>query len=141
MEQVPTGQCVFVVQTVCKQNEIPTATVRVLRGILVQNAAQNESSVRRLITKFEVTGSVTNIKKQNVDAWLGLMNDRVNASSTKLICRRSQQLNLFSTSLLQVLSKDLHMHAYNVQLEQEVKPNDGRRQQLADRILARQAGD
>lgn len=63
MEQVLTGQCVFVVQTVCKQNEIPTATVRILCGTLVQNAALNESSVRRLVTEFEVTGSVTNIKK------------------------------------------------------------------------------
>lgn len=124
------------VQTVCKQNDKPTATVRVLRGILVQNTALNESSVRRLVTEFEVTGSVTNIKKQNVDAWLGLMNDRVIASSTRLICRRYQQLNLSSTSLLQVISKDLHMHAYQVQLKQEVKPNDGRREQLADRILA-----
>lgn len=129
------------VQTVCKQNEKPTATVHVLRGILVQNTALNESSVRRLVTEFEVTGSVTNIKKQNVAAWLGLMNDRVIASSTKLICRRYQQLNLSSTSLLQVISKDLHMHTYQVQLKQEVKPNDGRREQLADRILARQAGD
>lgn len=64
MEQVPTGQCVFLVQTVCKQNEIPMATVRVLRGILVQNAPPNESSVRRLITEFEGTGSVTNIKNR-----------------------------------------------------------------------------
>lgn len=60
MEQVLTGQCVIVVQTVCKQNEIPTATVRVLRGIHVLN----ESSVRRLVTEFEVTGSVTNIKNR-----------------------------------------------------------------------------
>lgn len=64
MEQVPTRQCVFVVQTVCKQNEIHTATVCVLRGILVQNAAPNESSDRRLITEFEITGSVTNIKNR-----------------------------------------------------------------------------
>lgn len=60
MELVPTGQCVFVVQTVCKQNEIHTATVH------VQNAAPNESSFRfrRLITEFEVTGFVTKIKNR-----------------------------------------------------------------------------
>lgn len=143
-----TDQRIFVVKTYYKQNESPTVTVRVLRGILGRNAAPNESSVRRLISKFETTGSVINIKKTGrrrlvrTDENIAIVNDSVTVSPTRSIRRRSQQLNLSSTSLQRILSKDLHMHAYKVQLTQEVKPTDhGRRRQFADWILARQAGD
>ncbi|XP_075149038.1 uncharacterized protein LOC142222673 [Haematobia irritans] len=38
--------------------------------------------------------------------------------------RRAQQLHLSRSSLMNIMHKDLHLHAYKVQLSQELKPLD-----------------
>lgn len=60
-------------------------------------------------------------------------------SPDKSIRRRSQQLGIGVSSLQRILKNDLHLHAYNVQLTQELKPADhAKRRAFADWILRRQ---
>jgi len=52
----------LVIKIFYKNNGSSTATVRELSTRLGRNVAPNESSVRRLVKKFETTGFVLNLK-------------------------------------------------------------------------------
>jgi hypothetical protein len=62
MERFTTEQRVLVVKTHYKYGECFAETVCKLRAILGRNNAPNESTVRRLIKKFEASGSTADIK-------------------------------------------------------------------------------
>lgn len=139
-------QRIQVMKSYYRNNESPTATVRELRVILGRNAAPTESSVRKLIRKLEVTGSLLNVKKTGrprsvrTQETIDLVRDNVTASPRKSVRRRAQQLNLSPSSLHAILTKDLKLHAYKIQLTQELKPADhGKRCRFAQWVLARQA--
>ena len=140
-----TEQRIQVIKSYYKNSESPTATVRELRVTLGRNAAPTESSVRKLIRKFETTGSVSNVKKTGrprsvrTQENIAVVRDNVTVSPRKSVRRRAQQLNLSPSSLHDILSKDLKMHAYKIQLTQELKPADhGKRHRFAQWVLARQ---
>ena len=62
MERFSTAQLVVVVKTFCQNEEYATQAVRKCRTIFGRNEAPCESAVRRLVTKFETTGSVLTVK-------------------------------------------------------------------------------
>ena len=96
--------------------------MRKLRTIFGKNEVSCESAVRRLVTKFETTGSVLTVKlpgrkrSRRTEEQIVLVQDSVLANPRKSIRRRSQQLDIPIFSLHQTLLKDLHMHAYKIQL-------------------------
>jgi Helix-turn-helix domain (DUF4817) len=145
MEQMTTEQRIQVIKSYYSNNESSTAAVRELRAKLGRNVAPNESSVRKLIRKFETTGSVTNVKgtgrprSARTEENIAVVRNSVSTSPGKSVRRRAQQLNLSPSSLHQILSKDLKMHAYKIQLIQELKPADhGKRHRFAQWVMARQ---
>ena len=54
----------------------------------------------------------------------------VNEGANVLIRYRAQQLSLCASTLWKILCKDLHFHAYKIQLVQELKPRDHRTRRL-----------
>lgn len=61
----------------------------------------------------------------------------VMVSPNKPIRRHSQELNLSRGTLHNILKKDLNLHAYKVQLVQELKPTDhGKRRQFVEWVIA-----
>lgn len=72
-EQMTIEGLVLVIRTFYKYNGSLTATVRELRVRLGYNVVPNESSVRRLVKKFEITGFVLNLKKTRGRVLFGLI--------------------------------------------------------------------
>ena len=95
-----------------------------LQTIFGRNEAPSESSVHRLVTKFETTGSVLAIKSpgrkrsRRTEELIVLVQDSGGAfaSPRRSIHRRTQQLDIPTSSLQPILHKGLHMHAYKIQL-------------------------
>ena len=113
-----------------KYGESYAETVRKIRGIFGRRNAPNQSTVQRIIKKFEETGSIMNSKLpvhhhtgrslENIAA----VTESVAESPGTSIRRRSQKLNIPRSTMQQILTKDLHLHAYKIQLTQELRPTD-----------------
>ena len=106
--------------TLCK-------TVRKLRGIFGRRNAQYQSTVKRRIKKFEETGSITDSKlpvRHRTGRSLNNIATVVAESPGTSLRHRSQQLDIPRSTMQQILMKDLHLHAYKIQLTQELKPTD-----------------
>ena len=92
--------------------------------------APNESKVRRLIKKFEETGSIMETKSPlrhrtgRSLAYIAVVSESVADNPGTSIRHRSQQLDIQRSTLQWILTKDLHLHAYKIQLAQELKPTD-----------------
>ena len=81
-----------------------------------------------VIKKFEISGSVPTAKsnsrprtgrsKLNIAA----VSASVDESPSTSIRHRAQQLNISRCSVQRILTKDLHLHAYKIQLTQELHP-------------------
>ena len=69
---------------------------------------------------------------QNIAAVSASVHDNPSTS----IHHRYQQLDLSYSTTQRILTKDLHFHAYKIQLTQELKPADHRqRRDIADWVL------
>ena len=78
----------------------------------------------------------------STEQWLLLVQDSVITSPGKSIFRGSQQLDISTFLLHQIMHKDPHIHMYKIQLTQNTKPSDhGRQGQFADWVLKRLAVD
>ena len=143
IERFSTGQQVLIIKTLYQNGECATQAVRKLRTISGRNEDPCESTVRRLVTKFETTVSVLAMKSpdENVietEEQPVLVQDSVIANPGKQICRCSQQLDIPSSLLHRILHKDLHMQAYKIQLMHNLKPADhGRGRRFVDWVLER----
>jgi transposase len=130
LERYTKEQRVIVVKTHYKCGESYGETVRKIRGIFGRRNATNQSTVQRIINKFEETGSIMNSKLpvrhrtgrslENISA----VTESVAESPGTSIRRRSQQLDIPRSTMQRILTKDLYLHAYKAQLTQELKPTD-----------------
>ena len=88
-------QRVLIVKTFHENEECAAQTERKLRTICGRNEAPYESTVRRLIKKFEATGLVLTVKSSGrkhscrTEEQLVIVPDSVTVSPEKSICRRS----------------------------------------------------
>ena len=130
MNRYTVEQRIKVVQTYYENGRSTRNAFRALREYFGQHNRPNEATISRLIMKFEQTGSVGDVKTpvhvrrvrnaQNIAAVRDSVADEPSTSTR----RRSQQLHISRTSLIRILHKDLNLHAYKVQLTQELKPTD-----------------
>ena len=84
-----------------------------------QHNRSNVFAIGRIVRKFQQTGSVGNVKIP--------VNARpVRPAKNISVVRDSvaQQLSTSRTSLMRILNKDLNLHAFKVQLTQELRPTD-----------------
>lgn len=122
MERYKKEQRIIIVETHYKNEESFVETVCKLRGISGRNNAPNESSIQRLIKKFEEIDSIVNNKSpmrscsgrslENIVA----VRENVTEILRTSIRHRSQELDVSRNTLLRILTKDLHLHAYKIQL-------------------------
>ncbi|CAH1992908.1 unnamed protein product [Acanthoscelides obtectus] len=121
---VPQGS-VLVIQEHYKNGAKIKNMFRALREHFGRNNRPNETTIGRLVRKFEATGSVANLPgsgrprsvrtPENIDVVKESVRDDPKQSTT----RRSQEWGISRTSLLRILHKDLNVHAYKIQLTQE----------------------
>lgn len=107
-------------------------TFRALRPVYGVHDRPTESTIRRLMQKFEESGSVkdrpTPVRQRRVRSAenIAAVRESVHENPRQSIPRRSQELGLSRMSTWRILHYDLHLHPYKVQLSQELKPNDHR---------------
>ncbi|CAK9811660.1 Transposable element Tc3 transposase [Anthophora quadrimaculata] len=119
-------------ETELSSNEELNARARYFYSSLffgVQNRP-SECTIRRIVEKFEETCSVCDITRcgyqrsacsaKNIVA----VRDSVEENPNLSIPRRSQQLQLSYGTTWRILHRDLNLHAYKIQLTQELKPQD-----------------
>lgn len=145
MERYTIEQRVLIVKHYYQNGESLIATIRKVRPIFGRNNVPNSSTVKRIIEKFENTGSVSDVKhttrarrgrsEQNITA----VRESVAESPGTSIRHRAQELDITTATLQRILTKDLHLHAYKVQLTQQLLPTDhAQRREFTDWILEQQ---
>lgn len=130
MERYTLEQRVIILKTHYKYGEYYAETVRKLRAIFGRDNAPKDTTVRRLVIKFEESGSVGDIKTpvrcrtsrsaENIAA----VRESVAENPGTSIRHRSQQIDIPRSSLHRILTKYLNLHPYKIQLTQELKPAD-----------------
>jgi len=126
MECYNKEQRVIIVKTYYKYGESYAETVRKVHGIFGRRNALYQSTVQRMNKKFEETGSIMDRKLpvghptgrsvENIAAVRG----SVAESPVTSIRYCSQQLDIPRSAMQRILTKDLHLHVYKIQLTKEL---------------------
>jgi len=115
----------FYYQNQCSVQE----TFRALCDFYPRHNRPAESTVRRLVAKFESTDSINNqptsVRRRNARSAenIAAVCESVRENPRRSISRRSQKLGLSATSTWRILRRDLGLHPYKIQLTQEFKVN------------------
>lgn len=130
MESYSIEDRIKVIKEHYKNGEKIKNTFRALRDSFGRHGRPNETTIGRLVRKFEATGSVGDAPKsgrpksvrtpENIGAVSASVRNDPKTSTT----RRSQELGISRRSLGRILHKDLNLHAYKIQLCQQLKPID-----------------
>ncbi|CAH1994639.1 unnamed protein product [Acanthoscelides obtectus] len=105
-------------------------TFRALREHFGRNNRPNETTIGRLVRKFEATGSVANLpgsgrpRSVRTPENIAVVKESVRDDPKQSTTRRSQALGISTTSLLRILHKDLNVHGYKIPLTQELRRAD-----------------
>jgi len=130
MERYTKEQRVIIVRTHYKYGESYAETVHKVRGIFGRQNEPYQSTVKRMIKKYEETGSIMDSKLpvphrtgQSLDN-IATVSESVVESPGTLLRHHSQQLDILRSTMQQILIKNMHLHAYKIQVRQELKPTD-----------------
>jgi hypothetical protein len=148
MERYDKEQRVIIVKTHYKYGESYAETVRKLRGIFGRRNAPYQSTVKRMIKKFEETVSIMDSKLpvrhrtgRSLDNTAAVSESVAESPGTSLR-HRSQKFDIPRSTTQQILTKGLHVHAYKIQLTQELKPTDHtQRREFVNWVLENQKVD
>lgn len=145
MQRYTNEKRVLIVKTYYQNGESIVGTFRNLRDHFGIHNRPSKTAITKLIEKFERTGSVTDVKTalrprsgrsaENIAA----VEENVADDARTSIRRRAQQLDLSRSTVQRILTKDLHLHAYKIQLTQTLKPADhGQRREFCNWVLSMQ---
>ena len=123
MESYSVEQRIDIISLYYQNARSVRTTFRALCNIYGAHNRPVESTIRRLVDKFESTGSVNNqktpVRRRNMVRSvekIAAMNESVQDNLKKSIPRRAQELGLSQTSTWRVLRRDLGLHPYKIQL-------------------------
>ncbi|CAH2005827.1 unnamed protein product [Acanthoscelides obtectus] len=97
-------------------------TFRALREHFGRNNRPNETTIGRLVRKFEATDPMANLpgsgrpRTVRTPEQIAVVKESVRDDPKQSTTRGSQELGISRTSLLRILHKDLNVHAYRIQL-------------------------
>lgn len=148
MNRLTKAQRVEIVKNFYGNNSSTRQTFRALREIYGRHNRPTESAIKRLIQKFETTGSVCNVipkerrkKRRSTEIIAGVQKSVSNCPEQSLR-RRSQELVISYGSLWNILHEDLKVMPYKIQLVQELRSNDhSLRRKFADWALMKLKDD
>jgi hypothetical protein len=137
-------QRVQIVELFYENKRSVKSVYRKLREFYGLHNRPTESTIGRIVKKFQETGSVEDQKskkysrsgrsQENID----LVRESVAEDPEMSIRRRSQQVGLSESTTWRILHKDLALKAYKVQITQELKPLDHlKRRSFPGRVIAR----
>jgi len=123
-------QRIVIVKAHCKCGVSYKETVRKILGIFGRRNAPYQSTFKRMIKKFEETGSIMSSKLpvRHRTGWslgnIAEVSESVAESAGTSLRHRSEQLVVPRSTMQGIVTKELHLHAYKIQLTQELKPTD-----------------
>ena len=130
MESFTTEQRVKVIQTYYENDRSLKTTFRKIRDYFGQHNRPSESGIIGIVRRFEETGSVAGLREyqhlrparsnENIVA----VSENVREQPNTSIRHRSRQLGISYDTVQRLLMGDLHLHAYKIQLTQQLKPLD-----------------
>jgi transposase len=130
MERYTKEKGVIFVKTHYKYGESYSESVRIFRGIFGRRNPMNQSTVQRMIKKFEETGSIMDSKlpvrhhsRRSVDN-IAAVRESVAESPGSSSRHRLQKLDITRSTMQRTLKKDLHLLDYKIQLTKELKSTD-----------------
>ncbi|CAH2101163.1 unnamed protein product [Euphydryas editha] len=147
MECLTTAECVEIVKTYYKNCESVVGTFRALRGVYGRHNCPSESAIGKIVRKFEETASVTDVLS------LDIIETHARPQTLLLLVKVSKNIQIYPLqgalylglsygTLWRILHLDLHLHPYQIQLTQELKPADHTmRRSYADWVLEQQRLD
>lgn len=130
MERYTIQQRVEIVRIYYQNSSSIRKTFRALRDNYGRNERPTELTIRRIVNKFEESGSVASravpVRQRNARSTenIAAVAQSVRENRTLSITRRSQELDLSYASTWRILRKDLGLYPYKIQIVQELKPND-----------------
>lgn len=148
MERLTRDQRISIVKIHYQNGSIIKNTFRGLRDSFGRHGRPNETTIGRLMDKFERTGSVlddvtpTRLRTGRSTENIAAVSESVEETPKKSVRRRAQELGLSATTTWRILTKDLGLHAYKLVLTQELKPLDhSKRRTFADWVIERRIAD
>jgi transposase len=130
MGRLSREQRVKVVEAYYRNGCSSTNAFRELRDFFGQHNRPTISAIVKIVNKFKETGSVADVKTptrarlRRSDENIAAVRENVAENPDTSIRHRAQELNLSTTTVQRILTKDLLLHAYKIQLTQELKPDD-----------------
>ena len=122
MDKYTIEQRVQIIKTYYQNNESVQKTFRALREFYGRNNRPVGSTTRRLVNKFESSGTVTDtivpVRQRNArsEPNIAAVNESVRENPNLSVPRRSQELGISQTSTRRILRKYLGLHPYKIQL-------------------------
>ncbi|CAK9817074.1 Transposable element Tc3 transposase [Anthophora quadrimaculata] len=148
MDRYTLQQRIHIIQTYYENGRSLISTYRKLRNYFGVNNRPNQSSIQRLVKKFEETGCVVDKPKSGrpktvrTNENIAAVCESVKNEPTTSISRRSQELGISYGSVWRILHADLHLPAYRIQLTQELKEKDHlQRRNFASWIIEQRTTD
>ena len=117
MERYTKEQHIIIVKTHYKYGESYVETVRKVCGIFGRRNAPYQSTVKRMIKKFEETGLIMDNKlpTHHRTSWslnnIATVNESVAESAGTSLSQRSQQLGIPRSTMQRIPMKERHLHA------------------------------
>ena len=130
MDKYTIEQCVQIIQIYYQNNESVRKTLRALREFDGRNNRPAESTIRRLVNKFQSSATLTDTivprRQRNApsEANIAAVNESVDEKPNLSVPRRSEEFGISQTSTWRILGKDFGLHPYKIQLTEGLKPND-----------------
>lgn len=148
MSNFTVQQRIKVIETYYENSRSVKTTFRKLRSEFGQYDRPTEKGILQIVQKFQTTGTVCDLRHvphsrpvrstENIEA----VRESVAENPSTSTRRRSQQVNISDRSLRRILHDDLDMHAYKVQVTQELLPDDhAKRREFADWMLGQFSDD
>ena len=130
MDKYTIKQHVQIIKLYHQNNESERKTFRALREFYGRNNRPAESTIHRLVNKFQSSGTLTDtivpVRQRNApsEANIAAVNESVDEKPNLSAPRRFQQFGISQTSTWRILRKDFGLHPYKIQLTEGLKPND-----------------
>lgn len=130
MANLSINQRLKVVEAYYENGRSNKSAFRALREFFGPHNRPTESAIGKIVKKFKETGSVDDVKRpvrgrarRSIENIAAVREDVAENPNTS-IRHRAQQLHLSTATLHRILTKDLSLHAYKIQLVQEIKQTD-----------------
>ena len=123
-------QRIQMVEAYYENNRSVKNAFRKLRDIYGRHNRPSESTIHRIVERFQRTGSVADDRVQNYSRsgrsqeHIDFVHKSVAEEPEMSISRRSQHVGLSESTTWRILHKDLSLKAYKIQITQELKPMD-----------------